>query len=81
QDEKKSRQDAHKQFKKEQRQLKLAFKNAAFFGDVTAFTAKLDKILAAKKDVDALVAVRTEIEAAHAAGNGAAVVDEIVAKL
>ncbi|KAJ2471229.1 inducible alternative oxidase 2, partial [Coemansia sp. RSA 2131] len=59
----------------------LVFKGASFFGDVTAFTAKLDKLLAAKKDVDALVAVRTEIEAAHAAGNGAAVVDEIVAKL
>ncbi|KAJ2826825.1 Zuotin [Coemansia erecta] len=82
QDEKKARQDAHKEFKKEQRLLKVGFKKANYFGgDVAATTAKLDKILAAKKDIDSLVAVRLEIEAAHAAGNGAAAVDEIVAKL
>ncbi|KAJ2159636.1 Zuotin [Coemansia sp. RSA 552] len=89
-DEKKQRQQAHKQFKKEQRALKVFFKTANYFApagaspsaaDIAAATAKLDKILAAKKDVDGLVAVRTEIEAAHAAGNGAAAVDEAVAKL
>ncbi|KAJ1844719.1 Zuotin [Coemansia sp. RSA 2611] len=89
-DAKKQRQQAHKQFKKEQRALKLLFKNSQYFApagttpsdaDVAAATAKLDKILAAKKDLDSIVAVRTEIETAHAAGNGAAAVDEIVAKL
>ncbi|KAJ2852452.1 Zuotin [Coemansia brasiliensis] len=83
--EKKSRQDAHKLFKKKQRALKLLFKNSNYFAesdaDVAAATAKLDKILAAKKDIDSLAAVHEQIEAAHAAGNASAVVDEIVSQL
>ncbi|KAJ2648392.1 Zuotin [Coemansia sp. RSA 1250] len=83
--EKKLRQDAHKMFKKEQRALKLLFKKANYFAesdsDVAAGVAKLDKILAAKKDTDSLVAVREQIEAAQAAGNVSAVVDEIVSQL
>ncbi|PIA13942.1 DnaJ-domain-containing protein [Coemansia reversa NRRL 1564] len=88
-EEKKLRQQAHKLFKKEQRSLKVLFKNANYFtgsetpsaADITTATEKLDKILAAKKSVDELAAVRAEIEAAHAAGNGAAAVDQIIAGL
>ncbi|KAJ2780483.1 Zuotin [Coemansia javaensis] len=86
-EDKKKRQDAHKQFKKEQRALKVLFKGANYFAagtsaaDIAAGTANLDKILAAKADVDSLVAARTAIEAAHAAGNGAAAVSAILAEL
>ncbi|KAJ2791113.1 Zuotin, partial [Coemansia guatemalensis] len=88
-EEKKQRQQAHKLFKKEQRSLKILFKSANYFtgtetpsaAEITAATEKLDKILAAKKDINELAAVRTEIETAHAAGNGAAAVDQIVAGL
>ncbi|KAI9502582.1 Zuotin [Coemansia spiralis] len=87
---KKQRQEAHKQLKKEQRALKVLFKNANYFApagtspsaaDIAAASEKLDKITAAKHDVSNLVAARIEIEAAHAAGNGLAAVDEIVSKL
>ncbi|KAJ1963134.1 Zuotin [Dipsacomyces acuminosporus] len=89
-EQKKLRQQAHKLLKKEQRVLKVLFKNANYFvaagaspsaAEITAATEKLDKIIAAKNDIDSLTAVRTEIEAAHAAGNGAAAVDDIVSKL
>ncbi|KAJ2451242.1 Zuotin [Coemansia sp. RSA 2336] len=80
--EKKSRQDAHKMFKKEQRALKVLFKKAGYFADSDAAgIAKLDKIMAAKKDTDSLIAVRERIEAAQAAGNASAVVDELVSEL
>ncbi|KAJ2355851.1 hypothetical protein H4S02_012858 [Coemansia sp. RSA 2611] len=49
--------------------------------DIAAATEKLDKITAAKTDAEALAAVRTELEAAHAAGNGSATLDNIVSKL
>ncbi|KAJ1667939.1 Zuotin [Coemansia sp. RSA 1813] len=87
---KKQRQQAHKQLKKEQRALKVFFKTANYFvpegttpsaADITAATDKLDKIIAAKHDLDKTVEIRTEIEKAHAAGNGLATVDEIVSKL
>ncbi|KAJ2094228.1 Zuotin, partial [Coemansia sp. S142-1] len=89
-EQKKARQQAHKLLKKEQRALKLAFKSLNFFApagatpsdaDIAAATEKLDKITAAKNDADALVAIRTELEAAHAAGNGSATLDDIVSKL
>lgn len=89
-DAKKARQAAHKQMKKEQRALKVLFKNSNYFApsdttpsaeDVAAATEKLDKIIAAKRDLDELVAIRTQIETAHAAGNGLAAVDEAVSKL
>ncbi|KAJ2689097.1 Zuotin [Coemansia spiralis] len=89
-EQKKARQQAHKQLKKEQRALKIAFKSMNFFApagatpsdaDIAATTEKLDKITAAKTDAEALVAVRTELEAAHAAGNGSATLDNIVSKL
>ncbi|KAJ2422208.1 hypothetical protein GGF41_003588, partial [Coemansia sp. RSA 2531] len=89
-EQKKARQQAHKLLKKEQRALKLAFKSLNFFApagatpsdaDIAAATEKLDKITAAKNDADALVAIRTELEAAHTAGNGSATLDDIVSKL
>ncbi|KAJ2454679.1 Zuotin [Coemansia sp. RSA 2424] len=89
-EQKKARQQAHKLLKKEQRALKLAFKSLNFLApagatpsdaDIAAATEKLDKITAAKHDAEALVAVRTELEAAHAAGNGLATLDDIVSKL
>ncbi|KAJ1731334.1 Zuotin [Coemansia biformis] len=86
-DDKKKRQEAHKTFKKEQRALKVLFKSANNFSagssaaDIAAAIAKLDKILAAKTDADSLIAARTAIETAHAAGNGAAAVDALVAEL
>ncbi|KAJ2725997.1 Zuotin [Coemansia sp. Benny D115] len=86
---KKQRQANHKLFKKEQRALKLVFKGANYFAqgdtataaEITSATEKLDKILAAYPDLDTLTAARKDIEAAHAAGNGLAFVDELVAKL
>ncbi|ORX70791.1 DnaJ-domain-containing protein [Linderina pennispora] len=87
---KKQRQAAHKQLKKEQRALKVLFKNSAYFvaagatpsaAEIGAASEKLDKIIAGIHDLDALVAARTGIEAAHAAGNGMAKVDEIIAAL
>ncbi|KAJ2908557.1 Zuotin, partial [Coemansia aciculifera] len=89
-EQKKARQQAHKALKKEQRALKIAFKSMNYFApagatpsdaDIAAVTAKLDQITAAKHDAEALVAVRTELEAAQAAGNGLAALDGIVAKL
>ncbi|KAJ1896060.1 Zuotin [Coemansia sp. IMI 209127] len=87
---KKQRQQAHKLLKKEQRTLKGLFKTANYFvpegttpsaAEITAATDKLDKIIAAKPDLEKTIEIRTEIEKAHAAGNGLAAVDEIVAKL
>ncbi|KAJ2849820.1 Zuotin, partial [Coemansia erecta] len=87
---KKQRQQAHKQLKKEQRALKGLFKTANYFvpegttpsaAQITAATEKLDKIIAAKPDLDKTIEIRIEIEKAHAAGNGLATVDEIIAKL
>ncbi|KAJ1648320.1 Zuotin [Coemansia erecta] len=86
---KKQRQMNHKALKAEQRALKRIFKNANYFAaadaatvaEINSATEKQDKVIAANPDLDALVAVRTQIEAAVAAGNGLAVVDEIVSKL
>ncbi|KAJ2238332.1 Zuotin [Coemansia sp. RSA 1722] len=86
---KKQRQMNHKALKGEQRALKRIFKTANYFAaseaatvaEINSATDKQDKIIAAKPDLDDLVAVRTQIEAAIAAGNGLAVVDEIVSKL
>ncbi|KAJ2828481.1 Zuotin [Coemansia sp. 'formosensis'] len=89
-EQKKARQQAHKLLKKEQRAIKVAFKSLNFFApagatpsdaDIAAATEKLEKITAAKNDADALVAIRTELEAAYAAGNGSATLDDIVSKL
>ncbi|KAJ1818843.1 Zuotin, partial [Coemansia sp. RSA 2599] len=86
---KKQRQMNHKALKAEQRALKRIFKNANYFAasdaatvaEINSATEKQEKIIAANPDLDALVAVRAQIEAAVAAGNGLAVVDEIVSKL
>ncbi|KAJ2557575.1 Zuotin [Coemansia sp. RSA 1933] len=87
---KKQRQQTHKLLKKEQRLLKVLFKNANYFvpegttplaADITSATEKLEKIIAAKHDLDKTIEIRTEIEKAHAAGNGLAAVDDIVSKL
>ncbi|KAJ2460702.1 Zuotin, partial [Coemansia sp. RSA 2322] len=87
---KKARQQAHKQLKKEQRALKVLLKTLNYLApagatpsdaDIAAVSEKVDKIVASKHDADGLIAARTEIEAAHAAGNGLAALDDIVSKL